>query len=163
MRKLGRPFSAIRWLGIAAAIILSIPLTSSAFGSDVPGFTGVWMELQPKSGPAMRLQVTQLGSRLQVRISYRDFFSDAVFGVATVENGTPVWTSPQGCAARFRRLGYDYDNPGLNTFTLSLHQPAEPGELSPRLVYVQETRWNVPCANNHPIGTERVERILGRR
>ena len=104
----------------------------------MPDFSGVWVETQPNSGPPLRLQLTQSGSRMQVRISYRDSFPDAVFSVATIENGTAIWTLPQACIARFRWPGYNYDNPGVNTFTLSLRQTSEPGELGPLLVYVQE-------------------------
>ncbi len=111
----------------------------------------------------MRLQVTQSGSRMQVRISFRDDYFPAAFRTATIENGAASWTIPQGCTARFRWLGYNYDNPGLNTFTLSLRQLAESGDSSPLLVYVQKIRWNVPCASNHPIGTEQIQRILRRR
>lgn len=119
------------------------------------------MEAQPESGPPLQLQLTQSGSRVQVRTSFRDYFPDRVFGVATIENGTAIWSEPQSCVARFQWPGYSYENPGVNTFALSLRQPTEPGPLL--LVYVQETHWNVPCANNHPIGIERVQRMLRRR
>src|SRR5215471_4780475 len=139
-----------------AALLL---LVSSAIGSDFPDFSGEWMEIRPASGSPMLLQLTQSGSRVQIRLSYREPIPDRAFGVATIENGTATLTMPQGCDARFQWPGYNYDNPGLNTFTMSL-RPAEPGQPGPLLVYVQETRWNVPCANNHPIGTERVQKIL---
>jgi hypothetical protein len=128
----------------------------AAPAADLSDFSGIWSVVQPAGGPPFRLQLTQSGSKVQVRLSGRDTFPDAVFGVATIENGVATWTAPQGCEQRFQWPGYNYDNPGTNTFTLSLRQPG------PSLVYVQETRWNVPCANNHPIGTERVERILKR-
>ncbi len=146
------------------AVLTSLLVVPAAVASDVPDFSGVWVETQPESGPPMRLQVTQSGSRLQVRISFRDdYFPDAVFRTATIENGAASWTIPQGCIARFRWLGYNYDNPGLTTFTLSLREPAESGESGPLLVYVQKIHWDVPCASNHPIGTEQVQRILRRR
>jgi hypothetical protein len=71
-----------------------------------------------------------------------------------------TWTTRQDCTARFQWPGYNYDNPGINTYTLSLRQPTDPGESEPLLVYLQETRWNAPCADNHPIGTERTRKIL---
>ena len=144
-----------------ATLLLPV-LLSIAFGSDVPDFSGTWSVLRPAGGPRFRLQLTQSGLRVLVRLSGSDSFPDAVFGVATIENGSASWTAPQGCIARFRWPGYNYENPGVNTIMLSLRQPAEPGQAGPLLVYVQETRWNVPCASNHPIGTERVERILTR-
>jgi hypothetical protein len=163
MRELHRPFSASWFSQVAVATLLALLQLSNAIGSEVPDFSGVWVETQPNSGPPMQLQVTQSGSRVQVRISYGDSFSDRNFGVGTVENGAAIWTIREGCVARFRWPGYNYDNPGLSTFTLSLRHPAEPGEPGPLLVYVQEIHWNVPCASNHRIGTERVQKILRRR
>jgi hypothetical protein len=145
------------------AALLPVLLLSGAVNSDVPDFSGVWVETQPDSGPPLRLQLTQSGSRVQVRISYRDSFPEVVFGIAMIANGTASWTMPQNCVARFRWPGYKYDHPGVNTFTLSLRQPTKPGEPGPLLVYVQETHWSVPCANNHPIGTERTQKILRRQ
>jgi hypothetical protein len=147
----------------AVAALLSLLLLSTAVGADVPDFSGLWVETQPAGGPPMRLQLTQSGARVQVRLSYRDSFPDAPFDIATIENGAATWTMPQGCIARFQWPGYNYDHPGVNTFTLSLRQPTEVGQSAPLLVYVQETRWNAPCANNHPIGTERVQKILRRQ
>jgi hypothetical protein len=100
---------------------------------------------------------------VQVRSSYRDYFPGRIFGVATLENGTAAWTLPQTCVAKFRWPGYDYDSPGVNTFTLSFRNSTDSRGSEPLLIYMQETRWNVPCANNHRIGTERVQRILRRR
>jgi hypothetical protein len=148
---------------ISVTALLALLVGPGAAGSDLPDFSGVWVETQSRSGPPLRLELTQSGSRVQVRISSRDYFPDAVFGVAAIENGTATWTSPQGCIARFRWPGYNYDNPGATTFTLSLRQPSDPGESGPLLVYSRETHWNVPCAANHPIGTERAETILKRR
>jgi hypothetical protein len=145
------------------AVLLLPLLLSTGLASDVPDFSGIWTVLQPSGGPPFRLQLTQSGSRVQVRISARDSFPDAVFGVADIENGIATWTAPQGCIARFQWPGYQYDNPGVNTFTLSLRQPTGPGQTGPLLVYTQITQWNVPCANNHPIGTERVQRIMVRQ
>lgn len=161
MREFKRRSSALCISRIA--VLISLLLVPGAVASDVPDLSVVWVETQPESGPPMRLQLTQSGSRLQVRISFRDTFPDAVFRTVTIENGTASWTIPQGCIARFRWPGYNYDNPGSTTFTLSLREPAEPGESGPLLVYVQKTHWNVPCASNHPIGTEQVQRILRRR
>jgi hypothetical protein len=143
--------------------LLSVLLLSGAAGSDAPDFSGVWLETQPDSGPPMRLQLVQTGSRVQVRISYRDTFPNFVFGMASIENETASWTDRLACVARFQWPGYNYDDPGVSKFTLSLRQPAEPGQPGPLLVYVQETHVNAPCANNHPIGIERTQKILRRR
>lgn len=163
VRALERPFYATCFWRVAVAATLLLLSLATAFGSDVPDLSGVWVERHPTGGSPLRLQVTQSGSRVQVRISGRDYFPDHVFGVGTIENGTASWTSPQGCIARFRWAGYNYDNPGVNTFTLSLRQPTEPGESGPQLVFVVNTHWNVPCANNHPVDTERTQKILERR
>ncbi len=161
VRELERPFLCIS--RVAVATLLSFFSLSGAAGPHVPDFSGVWVETQPNSGSPLRLQLTQSGSRVQVRMSYRDYFPDRIFGVATIKHETAGWSAPQGCDARFRWPGYDYDNPGVSTFTLSLRQPTEPVESGTLLVYVQQTRWNAPCANNHPIGTERTQKILKRR
>jgi hypothetical protein len=137
-------------------------LLSLAAGAETSAFSGVWVETQPDHGAPLRLELTQSGTRLQVRSSFRDYFRDKIVDVATLENGTAVWSVPQACVARFRWPGYNYDNPGVNTYTLSLRNSSDSGGSETVLVYVQETRWNVPCANNHPIGTERVQRILRR-
>lgn len=163
MRELVRLCSATCFWRVAFAALLSLFLLSNASGSDISDFLGIWVETQPKSGKPMRMQLTQSGSQVQVRISSRDYFPDHIFGVAAIENGTATWTTPQACVARFRWAGYNYDNPGVNIITLSLRQPTEPGESGPLLVYVQETHWNAPCANNHPIGTERIQKILKRQ
>jgi hypothetical protein len=148
---------------IAVVALLPVALLSSAVNSDMPDFSGLWVEMDPAVGPPMRLQLNQSGSELQVRMSYRDTPPYSVFGVAAIENGAASWTLPQSCIARFQWPGYSYDNPGINRFSLSLRDPADPGQPGPLLVYVQETEWHVPCANNHPIGTERIEKILRRQ
>ena len=104
MRDFRRPFA--NWFSqVAVAVLLSLLPLSYATGSEVPGFSGTWVEAQPKSGRALRLQVIQLASRVQVRISYSDAFPDRTFGEATVENGTASWTAPQSCVARFQGPG----------------------------------------------------------
>ncbi len=166
MRPWHRALAAICFSPVAVAALCSVLLVlllPAAFGSDLPAYSGVWVETQPESGPPLRLQLTQSGSRVQVRMSFRDYFPDLVSGVATIENGTASWSTPQGCVARFQRPGYNYDNPGVTTVALSFRQLSASGEPGPLLVYVQETHWNVPCANNHPVGTERIQRILRRR
>lgn len=163
MRDSGRPSSPSLLSRIVVAALLSVLLLSGAAGSDAPDFSGVWVETQPDSGLPMRLQLVQTGSRVQVRISYRDTFLGAVFGIAVIESGTASWTAREECVARFQWSGYNYDDPGVSKFTLSLRQPAEPGQPGPLLVYAQETHWNAPCANNHPIGIERTQKILRRR
>ena len=111
----------------------------------------------------MRLQLTPASPRLQIRVSYSGSFSVAPSATATIQNGIASWTLRQGCVARFQWPGYKYDNPGVDTVTLSLRQSEDPGQAGPELVYVQETHWNVPCASNHPIGTERTVKILHRQ
>jgi hypothetical protein len=127
-----------------------------------PSFSGLWVELRPDSGPPMRLKLTQAGSQVQVRLSYRDSFPDRVFRVATIENDRATWTGPQSCVAQFRSPGYNYDNPGANTFTLSLGKPIDGGQTEPLLLYIQDVQWNAPCGG-HPIGTERIRKILTRK
>ena len=144
---------------VAGAALLSLLAVLIASASDSPDFSGVWVETQPDSSRPLRLQLTQSGSQVQVRISRGDSFPEKIFATATLQNGTAVWTLPQSCIARFRWAGYNYDHPGTSTFTLSL----QAGESGLQLVYVEETRWNAPCANNHPVGTERVQKILKRR
>jgi hypothetical protein len=129
----------------------------------MPDFSGVWLETQPESGPPVQLQLVQYGSRVQVRISYRDYFSDKISAQATLENGTASWSLRQSCVGQFRWPGYNYDNPGASMVTLSLRHSIDPGVSEPLLVYTQETRWDVPCANNHPIGVERVQKLLKRQ
>jgi hypothetical protein len=118
--------------------LLSLLLIRGASGSDVPDFAGVWVEIKPASGPPARLKVTQSGSRLQIWLSYFEGFPDPPWGVAQIEKGSAIFARPQACNPPFRWDGYNYDNPGLNTFTLSLRQPTGPGDLSPLLVYLQE-------------------------
>jgi hypothetical protein len=147
---------------VPRALVLLLSLFS-VFGAD-PDFNGVWVETHPESGPPMRLQLIQNGTQVQVRMSYRDHFSaDHVDGVANVENGVGMWSEPIGCSPRYQHPGFDYRNPGVNTTALSLADSTDPGEPGPLLVYTQEIRWNAPCANNHPIGTERLRKILRRQ
>lgn len=125
-------------------------------------FSGVWVELRPASGPAMRLKLTQTGSQVQVRLSYRDSFPDRAFAVAAIENDKVTWTAAMSCAVQFRSTGYNYDNPGIYTVTLSLGKPIVVGDPRPSLLYIQEFQWNAPCGG-HPIGTERIQKILTRQ
>ena len=106
----------------------------------------------------MRIKLSQDGSQVTVRLSYSDSFSGRVFGAATVRNGVATWTAPQGCVERFQSPGYNYDNPGLNTFTLSF-LPADGQQRRPVLVYTQVTLWNVLCGN-HRIGIEGLQKVL---
>jgi hypothetical protein len=157
-----RPFPSC-FSRAAVAALLSLLPPSGALASDAPDFSGVWVEISPKSGPPLRIQLTQSGSRVQVRLSGRDNFPDRVLGVATIEDGTAVWRATQACVEQFQWPGYNYDKPGVNTFTLALRQPTQLDEPGPLLVFVVETHWKVPCASNHPIGTERTQRILRRQ
>jgi len=116
------------------------------------------LRAQPAGGRPMRIKLSQDGSQVTVRLSYSDSFSGRVFGAATVRNGVATWTVPQGCVERFQSPGYNYDNPGLNTFTLSF-LPADGQQRRPVLVYTQVTLWNVLCGN-HRIGTEGLQKVL---
>jgi hypothetical protein len=122
-------------------------------------FAGVWMETRPQSGPPMRLKLTENGSQLEVRMSYTGTFGDQVFGVATIYNNMATWSSPQGCAPRFRTAGYDYSNPGVNTFTLVLKRSMDSGIPTWVLHYKQTVQWNAPCGG-HPVGTELIRKVL---
>jgi hypothetical protein len=93
----------------------------------------------------MWLKLQQNGAEVTVQISYTGSFSGAAFGRAVVSNGAATWTLRQSCAPRFQPPGYNYDNPGSNTFTLRLD-----GSI---LLYEQVTRWTAPC-DGHPIGAE---------
>lgn len=142
-----------------AMLLSSVPLSGAGSG-DGPDFSGIWIEVSQHSGPAMRLRLDQSGSRVEVRITANEQFPDKVFGVATIENGTAIWSGPQSCVGRFQSPGYSYDDPSVNRFKLSL-SPAAPGE-EPLLVFVEETQWKAPCGG-HPIGVERIERTFKRR
>jgi hypothetical protein len=125
-----------------------------------PDFSGVWMETNPQSGPPMRLKLNQNGSQLEVRMSYTGTFGDQPFGVATIyNNNTATWSAPQGCAPRFRTAGYDYSNPGVNTFTLVLRRSMNSGIPTWVIRYSQDVVWNAPCGG-HPVGTERIRKML---
>jgi hypothetical protein len=121
------------------------------------GFSGVWAETRPASGPLMRIKFAQNGSQLVVWLSYSDSFGDRAFATATIKNGVATWAAPQSCVERFRSPGYNYDNPGMNTFALSFLQAD--GQPEPVLVYTQATQWNAPCGG-HPIGTEGLQKLL---
>lgn len=121
------------------------------------GFSGVWAETQPTSGPPMRMKFVQNGSQLAVWLSYSDSFPDQAFATATIKDGMATWAEPQGCVERFQSSGYNYDKPGMNTFALSFLQAD--GQPGPVLVYTQVTKWNVPCGG-HPMGTEGLQKLL---
>jgi hypothetical protein len=141
--------SLIALLQLSSAQTLS---TQQGITSAAPptGFSGVWAETKPTSGPPMRIKFAQNGSQLMIWLSYSDSFSDGATATATIKNGVATWASPQSCVDRFQSPGYNYDNPGMNTFALSFLQ-AE-GQPGPVLVYTQVTQWNAPCGG-HPIGT----------
>jgi len=126
----------------------------------LPNYSGTWIEMAPQRGPAMRLQLTQEGSRIEVRLSYTGTFTGEVF-VATIQSDdTARWTLGQSCVAQFRKPGYNYDNPGENLIRLSLSPPTD-GSTETVLLYTQFTKWNLPC-DGHPIGTERISKTLQR-
>jgi len=154
-RSLTSSLSRTAILVLLPAVLFSTPLTT-----DTPSdFSGVWSEINSASGRPMRLQLIQSGSKVQVRISYRETFPSFVEAVGVVEDGKVTWTARQSCTGRFQWPGYHYDNPGVNRYSLSLQDPS-PGQTGRLLVYVQETQWHVPCATNHPVGTERIKKIL---
>lgn len=111
----------------------------------IPNFGGTWLEINPKNSvrPLM-LKVVQDGSRITVYLTYTQVFGRAFFE-ANISEGSAIQSMPQGCAPRFQKPGYNYDNPGTNIFHLSLHGST--------LLYEQDTQWMSPC-DGHPIGTE---------
>ncbi|MGO9516904.1 MAG: adenylate/guanylate cyclase domain-containing protein [Candidatus Korobacteraceae bacterium] len=115
-------------------------------GAPIPNFDGTWAEISPKD-PAhpFRLKVGQNGARISLYISYTQSFNSVPFLEATISQGRATTSLPQGCAPKFQKDGYDYHNPGVNIFTVSLRGST--------LVYEQETKWTSPC-DGHPIGVE---------
>jgi hypothetical protein len=105
----------------------------------------------------MRIKLIQNGSQVTVWLSYYDSFSDRSIATASIRNGVASWAAPQGCVERFQSAGYNYDNPGMNTFALSFLPVA--GQPTPVLVYTQVTLWNAPCGG-HRIGTEGLQKLL---
>jgi hypothetical protein len=141
---------------IAALTSYTIAVSARQAG---PGFSGLWMETNPQSGPPMRLKLTQNGSQLEVRMSYNGNFDGPPFGLATIYNNMATWSLPQGCAPRFRTAGYDYTNPGVNTFTIVLRQSVNSGIQTWVIRYSQDIQWNAPCGG-HAVGTERIRKVL---
>jgi hypothetical protein len=128
--------------------------------ASTPNYSGTWVETKPQKGRALRLNLTQNGSQIEVRMSRTGTFSGNVFGVATIQSdNSATWTLRQDCAAEFRHAGYNYDNPGENLFTLRLSQPTGSDSSEPVFLYTEDTKWNVPC-EGHPIGTEHVSAVL---
>jgi len=127
---------------------------SASLGQE---FTGIWEEglpLAPQDrGHPTWLKLLQNGSELTIWISYTGSFTGPAFGHALVNGSQATWTLPQSCAQRFQHRGYDYDNPGSNTFTLRLD-----GSI---LWYEAQTRWTSPC-DGHSVGTETVRKRLQR-
>ncbi len=78
-------------------------------------------------------------------ITYTQAFGSAPFLEATISEGRARTSIPQGCATKFQHARYDYNNPGVNIFTVSLRGAT--------LVYEQDTKWTSPC-DGHPIGVE---------
>jgi hypothetical protein len=126
MRGLSNRFPRARLPRIAVAALLPVVLLSATISSDVPDFSGVWVEIQPDSAPLLRLQLIQSGLKVQIRASRRDTFSDSVFGVGTIENGIVTWSGREGCVERFQWSGYNYDNPGVDMYSLSLRSATGP-------------------------------------
>jgi hypothetical protein len=125
-------------------------LTSQAL--PVAAFDGIWVQTDAEGDqPPMRLDLRQNGSQIKVQLSSTDVFGN--IGHATVQNGVATWSLRQGCAERFQKPGFSYDNPGMNIFTLTLRDS--------RLLYEKETRWTVPC-DGHSIGTEKISATLRR-
>jgi hypothetical protein len=145
-----------------AALIAFALLPAGYALPQSPAFSGVWMEGQPKSGPPMRLKLSQTGNQVEVWLSYRESFSHRPIGVATIEDGAATWTAPTSCAPQFRSAGYDYDNPAAYTVTLSWAKLASGAPLGSVLIWTQDVRWFAPCGG-HPIGVERIRKVLDRR
>jgi hypothetical protein len=118
----------------------------------LPNFAGTWVQTVPRSGPAMHMEIMQNGSQLTVYISYTEGSSQP-FGQASMQGDNAVWALPQGCSPEYQKPGYDYTQPGMNTFTLELN-----GSV---LIYTQQTKWTSPC-DGHSIGTETINKNLQR-
>jgi len=120
-------------------------------------FAGRWEEIPPlvpqDKGHPMWLKLLQNGSELTVWISYTGSFTGPAFGQALISGNQATWTLPQGCAPRFQHAGFNYDNPGSNTFLLRLD-----GSI---LWYEVQTRWTSPC-DGHSVGTETERKRLQR-
>lgn len=152
----------VRFRNVIAALIAFVLLPDVHALPPSPAFSGNWVEVQPKSGPPMRLKLSQTGNQVEVWLSYRETFSDHPVGVAAVANDTATWTAPQSCAPQFRSAGYDYDHPGAYTVTLSWAQPANGEPPGSVLRWTQDVQWFAPCGG-HPIGVERIRKALRRR
>jgi len=119
----------------------------------VPNLAGTWAEISPRdSAHPLLLKVVQNGARITLYLTYTQVFGRA-FLEADVSDGTAKQSLPQGCAPRFQKPGYNYDNPGTNVFQLSLRGST--------LLYEQDTTWTSPC-DGHPIGTETNTREMQR-
>ena len=114
-------------------------------------FAGTWLQTD-QTNPLMRLRITQNGTQLTVWLSYTDNFGQP-FGQARIKGRYGTWSEAQRCAPQFRKPGYNYDNPGMNFFTLELQ-----GSV---LTYTQVTDWTSPC-DGHPVGTEQIVKHLQR-
>jgi TIR domain len=122
--------------------------------SSIPNFAGVWAEINPKDAASpLRLKVEQSGAQISLYISYTQVFSNRADFEAAVSQGRATTSMRQGCGPKFQKPGYNYDNPGVNIFTVSLR--------GPNLVYEQDTKWTSPC-DGHPIGVEKNSRELQR-
>ena len=145
--------------GICIFVAVQLVAVFAAGAASEPGFSGDWVEASPQQGPPLSLRLTQDGSQLKVQMSFTGAFS-GIFHVATIGNdGIATLVTPQGCSEQFRHAGYNYDHPGENILTFRLSQA--PGSEEPILLYTNDTKWNVPCAQ-HSIGTEHESRQLGR-
>ena len=100
----------------------------------------------------MWLDLQQADPEVTVRISYTRSFGPA-FGKAIARSGEAAWTVPQGSAERFQHPGYNYDNPGSNTFALGLD-----GSI---LCMNSRPAGPSPCGG-HSVGTETVRKRLQR-
>jgi serine/threonine-protein kinase len=119
----------------------------------VPNLAGTWAEISPRdSAHPLLLRVVQNGARITLYLTYTQVFGRA-FLEANISDGTAKQSLPQGCAPRFQKPGYNYDNPGTNVFQLSLRGST--------LLYEQDTTWTSPC-DGHPIGTETNTREMQR-
>ena len=122
--------------------------------TNEPNFAGIWSEVNPKDpGRPMQLRIVRNGAQIAGFISYTGTFSNKPLIEAEITQGRATTSRPQSCAPQFQKPGYNYDEPGVNIFTLSLRGST--------LMYEQDTKWSSPC-DGHPIGVEQTVRELQR-
>ena len=117
-----------------------------SLAASIPNFAGIWKKINPKDAAhPMRLKVVQSGDQIACYITHTEVFDNRPFLQAIISQGKATTSHPQGCPPKFRKPGYNYDNPGVDIFSINLRGST--------LVYEQESKWTSPC-DGHPIGTE---------